>query len=164
MKVFLASIVLLLPLGLSAEPVTYIAPNFSITLPDFLPKLYPGVNTYIFHPDQLDSCGRPGQQCAFAGFTYYETEDGAMTVTYAEVISPDQNVYEPSSAFLNLNLSQYGTYECAGCGRLIIRPAATTAITAADPITRTPEPSTSGLMGSALALAGLARRHSCPER
>src|SRR5438552_2365159 len=76
--------------------------KFSVTLPDFLPKLYPGVNTYIFHPDQLDSCGRPGQQCAFAGFTFYQTEDGTMTVTYAELISPTQNVYDPSSAFLNL--------------------------------------------------------------
>lgn len=100
MKVFLASIVLLLPLGLSAEPVTYIAPNFSITLPDFLPKLYPGVNTYIFHPDQLDSCGRPGQHFAVAGFSFYQTEDATMTVTYAELISPTQNVYDPSSAFL----------------------------------------------------------------
>jgi hypothetical protein len=138
----LAILALFLPVALRSQPVTYTATNFQVTVDGFLAPLTPGSIPYVFLPWQMDSCGRPGQTCSAGGFTYYYSGADVTTVSYIQVrAGASSDVFEPSSAFLNLDLGRPGIYECAGCGRLVITEGATTPV---------PEPGALGLMGVAL--------------
>jgi hypothetical protein len=159
MKLLTFAVVAMLPLAATATSVTYVASNFSVTTPDFLPVLYPnaltdGFGSYMFNAAELESCGRVGQHCTQAGFVVQADPRGFAVIPYIQVFVPDSGlsggytITETSGYLVNADLGKVGDYSKPGSGLLLVIQAG------ASP-TASPEPASliSAALGILLVLA-----------